>query len=315
MTYDEKFVEALFFFIVRKAPLDALQFAASWIVGQQPQATSQVDEQVIWAQTSLSTPCLVGFPFDLFVPITASSPRLKLKYCKTCLLALGFVWICLFCLIFNDVILLERLKVQYYESGLRVLKSYQAPRVKMLQTSSWGNIYRPPRCTHCSVCENCVERFDHHCPWLGNCIGKSRLDRTLGFFCWRNATNFWVAMLITSQSNHKLHTTAPLFPRCLTFTFSPLSHKQPLSSFIIEWRHAPLISLVAFKEFRVLRSFSEFFVDVFHHNDGRGNYPLFYGFVSTTGALNILVLATSVSQLALRDLAVVDDLGRFFLNQ
>ena len=194
------------------------------------QAISQVDEQVIWAQSCLSTPCLVGFPFDLFVPITASSPRLKLKYCKTCLLALGFVWICLFCLqIFKDVIRLERVKVQY-ESNLRVLRSYQAPRVKMLQTSSWGNIYRPPRCTHCSVCENCVERFDHHCPWLGNCIGKSRLDRTLGFFSRRNATNFWVAMLITSQSNHKLHTTAPLFPRCLTFTFSPF---EPPTTFII----------------------------------------------------------------------------------
>lgn len=73
------------------------------------------------------------------------------------------------------------------------------------------NIYRPPRCTHCSVCENCVERFDHHCPWLGNCIGKR-------------------------------------------------------------------------------------------------NYPLFYGFVSTTGALNILVLATAVAQLAIRASEIAEEL-------
>ncbi len=38
------------------------------------------------------------------------------------------------------------------------------------------NLEQPLRSKHCRKCGFCVATYDHHCPWIGNCIGeKSRL--------------------------------------------------------------------------------------------------------------------------------------------
>mmetsp|Transcript_33486 Transcript_33486/g.58668 ORF Transcript_33486/g.58668 Transcript_33486/m.58668 type:complete len:221 (+) Transcript_33486:884-1546(+) len=45
------------------------------------------------------------------------------------------------------------------------------------------SVYRMPRARHCMCCNRCVEKFDHHCPWINNCIGAKNLGVFYGFLC------------------------------------------------------------------------------------------------------------------------------------
>lgn len=44
-------------------------------------------------------------------------------------------------------------------------------RLSHLRTCNTCKVRRPPRCSHCRHCDNCVLNFDHHCYWVGNCVG------------------------------------------------------------------------------------------------------------------------------------------------
>eukprot|EP00929_Paragymnodinium_shiwhaense_P092253 TRINITY_DN52140_c0_g1_i1.p1 TRINITY_DN52140_c0_g1~~TRINITY_DN52140_c0_g1_i1.p1 ORF type:complete len:246 (-),score=13.40 TRINITY_DN52140_c0_g1_i1:192-881(-) len=63
------------------------------------------------------------------------------------------------------------------------------------------NIVQPTGCSHCEFCEVCIDGFDHHCPWMGKCIGSGNLCKFYLFIAVGFSSLAYVMWVSLAQSS------------------------------------------------------------------------------------------------------------------
>ncbi len=117
---------------------------------------------------------LITFPTILFISI-----MFKINNYSTIVLAIITILIyipIIYCLFMGGCLepgLVKRNnEYAFYDNRKSVIKMNIKGHMLSLNYCYTCFHFRPPRTSHCAECDNCVENFDHHCLWLGTCVGK-----------------------------------------------------------------------------------------------------------------------------------------------
>ena len=124
---------------------------------------------------TLATGCLVTVPVLLFIISDFKFLNTEITSFIPILIFILYIILIIFLIIatFVDPGIIRKYNVKkVFFPKRRESKIFDLGYIRTYKHCYTCGIIRPNRSTHCNDCNNCVEHLDHHCPWIGNCVGK-----------------------------------------------------------------------------------------------------------------------------------------------
>lgn len=91
------------------------------------------------------------------------------------------------------------LDTSYRDPGVVMGRPPSSEDLSQYRWCDFCNVYQPPDGAHCPECNVCIAGYDHHCVWMGVCIGKKNMKSFMRFnMCWLLYllySVFWVTAL------------------------------------------------------------------------------------------------------------------------
>ena len=147
------------------------------------------------------------------------------KYCKYSVIILTlFILFCYYLSVFSNS---SQTNVdEFFKNKAYYMYKTDSPgnEIQNINNFMWNNcpfckIKKFIRTSHCRICNKCILMRDHHCPYIGNCVGFKNIQYFFNFVFWGDTgIIFYIISFIYFKSYSNVKIIIPFYLRILLYT-------------------------------------------------------------------------------------------------